>query len=484
LVKQVGKAAGVGVLQEAPEEMAQEMVGYFGEQAGFKLPDTPEDMIALQNRILNAGIGGGTLGGGIGAVRKVASSALTQRGSPDNLDAEYHKTLVGGVPTADSVINDARAMIEDPNNAPDLSALKSSEEFKRASSGVAGGVMNWFKDKGLRSTYDKWSNTIMGADGYRGKFSAALSTMIGANRALAGGSIEEAQAKVSRELQNSFGSPDDIKREFGVSMVQVSAALSDPKATDFIKRLIDIKTAHGEPNTKDALQFLKGKGTDLGIQEKHAEALAKYADRLDSLITTYNNRTKQDLTVEQFLDLKPVNKNAINSSQAEFSNLLSTTLGITTKEANDAVSRILNSNDMNFATDPFDDPFNETQETMMVRDNLAGILNDPKHAGKFAKFLNRDVNENAYGLAAKGAASYVNRTYIGNKGSHLAALLDAAVKSGEIPPERAAFMAKELSDWLEMRQGTFHEVRNKYLKGALHQQPRSSTLYALDHDSG
>jgi hypothetical protein len=479
IAKKVGKAVGIGVLEEAPEEMLQETTQYFGEQSGFKLPDNPEDMIALHNRILNAGVGGAVLGGGLGGTRKLASGMMTQRGAPDNLDAEYRKTLVDGVPTTSSVIDDARVMIEDPNAPPSLVNLKSQEEFKRSSSGLAGGVMNWFKDKGLRSTYDKWSNTIMGADGYRGKFSAALSTMIGANRSINGGSIEEEQTRVARELQNSFGSPDDIRRDFGVSMVKISAALTDPKSLDFIKRLLDIKAGHGESTTASALQYLKGQGTGLGIQEQYADGLAKYADRLDSLITKYNDRTKQNLSVNSFLDLKPVNKNAINSNQGEFANLLSTTLGITTKEANDAVSRILNSPDMNFATDPFDDPLNESQETMMVRDNLAGILNDPKHAGKFAKFLNRDVNENAFGLAAKGAASYVNRNFIGNKGGHLAALVDAAVRTGEISPERGAFMAKELSDWLEMRQGTFHEVKNKYIKGALHTINFLSTVSSL-----
>jgi len=472
-LKQMGGAAKRGVLDEAPEEMLQELTQYYGEQAGFVNPDTPEGIAALKNRILNAGVGGAVLGPTFGVAHHALAYKSQAKPTDVTMDADFRDNQVGingRVPTAQEIIDKANKSRGEEDQVLGLAEIKAAETFKRTSSGIVGSALNWVKDKGLSSLYGKWSSALAGDNGHSGEYSAALWTLLGANRAFNGGSIEEQQAEITKKLQNSFGSPVEVSKDFNMPMAKVSGVLADPKVQNTILKLIDTKEASGDSTTTNALNYFtdNGKISDmLGNFVEHKAAIAKYADRIQSLVDAYNDKTNSKLSVRDFIRLKPVNKNAIQNNQQEFAGLLSKHLGISGSEANQAVSKLLGDPTTTFISDPFDDIFNDSMNSHLVRDNLSKILNDPKHAGEFSKYLNMDMNENAYGLAAKGGSHYVNKNLIGENGSHLASLLQAAIDKGELTSERASFVAHELNDWLGMREGSFHEVKNKYAMGAL-----------------
>lgn len=476
MLKQSGRAAVRGLFDEAPEEMLQELTQYFGEERSFDLPDDPADFAKLQNRIINAGVGGAVLG----PTFAVGSTVLRNLGKGPHIDSqaldiefrEKQMSIIGRVPTANEIINDANNQIADINNPPALNNLKSAEVFKRNASGVVGSVVNWWQDKGLSSLYDKWSNTLAGNDSHKGNYTAALFSLLGANRAFNGGSIEEQQARVTTELQNSFGTPTMITNDFGMPMSKVSGIVADPKVQSTIVKLIETMEASGDASTKEALQYYTDNNkidSMLGSNSQYKSAIAKYADRIYSLVNSYNSRTGSKLTVKDFLELKPVNKNAIQSNKIGFASLLSKHLGITQEEANNAVSMLLGDPTSTFVSDPFDDLFNTNPNAVNIQNKIKNVLSDPTLLPEFAKYLNLDINENAYGLAAKGGSAYVNKNLIGNEGNHLASLIQSALNNGEITNDKASFLAKELSDWLDMRKGVYHDVinKNKYAMGAL-----------------
>jgi len=473
--RKVGKAVVSGVVNEAPEEMIQEATQYFGEKKGIALPDDPYEMIKLKNRIINAGVGGAVLGGTFGGAGRVMRNAVTANpnATPQSSDTEFRQNMMntfGKVETARGMIEDAESD-QTPGGEPTLEELSRAEGFKRQASGAIGKISSFFKDKGLGGLFGKWSSNLAGSDSHAGGYSAALWTLLGANRAFNGGSIEEQQSHIAQELQNTFGSVDEVKRAFkGLPISNISSILSSSEVKQALLSLLGAKHAENAA-TVDSAVLSHGSGLDilLGKHAEHKEAITKYADKIDSLINAYNSRTGSKLTPEQFLEMKPVNKSAIDRNPSEFASLLVKHLGITQAEAQETVARLINDTSVNYLTDPFDDLFDAATRpnSAIVKDNIEAILNDPKHAGVFGKFLNQDVLENAYSLAAQGAAKYVNKHLIGNDGSKLATLIQAAVSNGELSSERASFVAHELKDWVAMRRGTYHEITNVYAKGAL-----------------
>lgn len=489
LMKKLAGSTVDGVLNEAPEEMAQELTQYFGEQRSFDLPTGQHEQISLKNRILAAGIGGAALGPVFGGARTILKHvAQPNPNAGIGSDAEFRNKFGGDpnnsqpIPTAKAILDDAVSKYKDEHEDTTLETMKAPESFKRSASGLAGGAMNWFRDKGISSLADKWSNTVMGAYKYAGDRTAALATLLGSNRAFNGGSIEEQQAHVTRDLQNAFGSQDEVTKDFGMNIHRVNAVLSDPKVQQGILKLLDTKENNGDRSAMDALKFHEERG-DLrdifGIHTESAPAIAKYADRIVGLLSAYNDRNQARLTPGEFINMKPVDKNAIQRNQGEFTALLMKHLGVSLPEAQQAVTRILGDPTQVFITDPFEDMMRLDTQALTIRDNLQELMNDPTRKHHFAKYLSHDVNENAYGLAAQGAARYVNANLIGHDGEHLAKLIRAAVDEGEVSSERGAFMAYELSDWLSMRRGTYHEVKNPYVLGALNVVNFLSTVSSL-----
>jgi hypothetical protein len=93
--------------------------------------------------------------------------------------------------------------------------------------------------------------------------------------------------------------------------------------------------------------------------------------------------------------------------------------------------------------------------------------------------MSHNIIDNAYSLAASGAAFNTNKELIGKDGSKLAALVQQMKDNGDIDDVQASFIAKEIQDVLAMRNGEFKAITNPYLKGALNTLNFLSTITAL-----
>lgn len=476
-MRSIPKAGFGGFISETPTEVAQEITQYFGEKSGFNLPTTEEEQIKLKNRLLNAGVGGAFLGTGFGAGGRAVSNLVTRPdGSVHSSDVELRKKVMdtfGYIPTAREVADNAANTTDQPS----LDSLAEGERLKRQVSGIGGSIRNWAVDKGLSSLVGKWSDTIKGKE-EGGTNTNALWSLLGSSRVFGGGSVEEQQALIHQTIQNKFGSPDELRASFGNKTVaEVSSLLNAKDVKSTLESLVNIMNGSGvDAQMASTMIDIGGR---LGAYSQHKEAVVKYASRLNDTLKAYNEHSGDRLDISEFMELRPINRTAIQRHPGDFANLLVKHLQITPQEADEAVTRLTNDADMNLATDPFDDLFNSNPNAGAVKSNLQGVLNDPANAEVFAKYLNTNPVENAYALAAKGAASFVNKQLIGKDGYKLAALLNAGVREKEISPERASFVAKELQDWLDMRRGKYHEITNKYAKGALSVVNFLSTVSSL-----
>lgn len=470
-----------GVISEAPTEGLQEITQYFGEQAGFKLPDNPEDMQALKNRVMNSITGGAVLGGSMAgagtAVRNLATRADGRQVTPDAVLREKIMSQFGYIPTAEEVAKDA---LNDQQTNGTFASLDSLAAGHAAHTSVVGSISDWVSQGGVHQLWDKWSNVLKGTD-TEGNYVNSLWALIGSSRAIGGGSIEEQQKAIHNELQNKFGSPDELRAAFGdKSLTAITSILSRPEVKAAVERIDRLMRARNQT----AAQVAPSLDLDrtLGAFAGDKAGVIHYADRLNNLLKQYNEITKPGvaigrMTVNDFMNLQPVNRTAVQRNPSEFTALLVKHLGISRKEAEEATNRISNDMDMQTILDPFNSMYNSSANASAIHTSLDQLMQT--NPGLFAKFVNNNPVENAYALTAKGAASFVNKNLIGQDGDHLAALLNQAIMDKEISPERAAYVASQLKDWLAMRRGTYHEITNKYAKGALAVVNFLSTVSAL-----
>jgi hypothetical protein len=454
-------------LAEGGTEGLQELTQYFGEQGSLSLPDNQTDMSALKNRVLNASAGGVGLGGAFGAgghllLRGTTSADVTPKMNDLQRQASLINTF-GYVPNASEQIDRAVQGSEEAN----LADLAQAENLRRETSGVTSAISNWWQNKGVKSLWDKWSNMFT-ADGKEGNNLLALQSLLGSSRAFNGGSIEEQQRHMAQQLSNMFGSPDEIKVAFGTkSLAEISMLLSDPKITEAILKLNRVSEGLDVKGVRDAVTRYD-LNADIGAHNvKYREGIIAYTEKLGALVKEYNRVTGQELSLQQALESKPVNKQAIARNTGEFKKLLMQHMKLAPHEADEVVNKILNNVDVNAITDPMEAFFGASDPLADLKNRTEQALNDPAVKTAFHKFLHHDPLANASSLAAKGAAIYTHKNLLGKNGSHLAALVKGAIDEGSISPERGSMFAKELQDWIAMRNGEYHPVNNPYVKGAL-----------------
>jgi hypothetical protein len=365
------------------------------------------------------------------------------------------------------------------NDASTLKEMAQSETDKRRNSGLGGGIVDWFKEKGLNSTWQKWATTIRGSD-TGGMNLNAIWTLIGAAKTLNGGSIEEQQSGVLHRLSNAFGSPDDIRAAFGgkLKLSEIKNMMSNPELKEDFSNLMKMMESHGL-TAQQAFERMSGV---FRSQPEHTSALVGIADRFNSLLNEHGKITGSRMTADDFFNMAPLNKNAIAQNTSGFITKLKNVLGMDSAAANELANRYLNSNDIVTLLDPTDDALSAMLDdyARTSKESITSLrtkLNQNK--SEFSEFLHNDPLENAYALAAKGAATFVHQNLIGKDGSKLAALIKQAVATKEIGSERASFIAKELKDYLDMRNGVYHPITNKYAKGALQLVNFLSTVSSL-----
>ena len=175
----IGKSAAVGAITESGTESLQELAAYLGEEVTLSLPKTDAEAIKLKNRLLNAAVGGGLLGGVMSGT-STAVATLTNRISPTEITTDtafrdkVSKERGGYVPSA------AELQLEASNKTDvDINTLASLEESKRQTEGVIAKTGSWWADKGITSLFGKYSGTIMKGMQHADEYMGALSTLLG-----------------------------------------------------------------------------------------------------------------------------------------------------------------------------------------------------------------------------------------------------------------------------------------------------------------
>jgi len=479
------KGAGKGVLGEAPEEVLQEAIQYAGSRSSLDLPTSEIEQRDLKNRMLAAGIGGAVLGAGFGTIGAAASrSKGNQLGGPTTTDVEYRKKLFedeGVIKSASEIISEAEVGLAAAKyDSEDLKDQARPEVIRQTMQGGMGNVSSWWQNKGFKSLHQSWGKTIVGISEHAGQAMAALSTLIGANKSLNGGSVDEQQHNVANDIRNAFGTLDKLKEAFpGMSRQEISSVFRDPEVVKAISLLSQKKMHEKKASVRDILNSVNVDSILSGDNLARKEAIIDYADKVSSFLDKHNKWTEQKISVEDLLNNKPLNKNSISSDSKGFAKALAETFKVPLDDALELTNQILNNKDIHNVEDTIDDLLNGGNKFTQIRQNLLANLNTPEMETAFAKYMVHDISDIIIAKADKGASLYVNKNLIGKDGSKLAALLQMADISGEISKDKKAFIAKELSDWLAMRRGEYKPINNEYIKGALNTVNFLATIAAL-----
>ncbi len=471
----IGKAAGMGVVSEGPTEGLQELAQYFGETSSLNVP-TGEDYSKLKNRVLNATVGGALLGGAIGGAGATAKNlTFSDKTFNRSNDVEFREQFKGNVPFALDIANEAFSS----NQEVSLDKLAEMEATKRAIQGIPSKLNSWWQDKGVSSLWDKWSNTIMGDSIHKSRYTGALATLLGAGNAVNGSSITDQQALIEANIHKHFGTKEEMEAMFdGMDSKKVSILLANPKVLDLMERMVRRKKGIFAENM-DSIVGKYDLDKELGEFAKYKNGIVEYANRIDNMISTYNDATNSQLRFDDFIEQRPLDKTIVSRYFNQFVNDLSDVLGMSQQEATKLANTVLDNTSVNSLEDALDDILNFDTSSLKNKDELAKRLYNENNRGKFHKYFSHDLVDNAYTLSARGAAKYVNTNLIGKDGSKLAALIEAAKVNGDLTDQEASFMAKEIKDFLDMRAGKYHPVTNPYVRGALNTVNFLSTITSL-----
>jgi hypothetical protein len=493
-IKGIGGATASGAFVESGVETLQELTGYFGEQGGFNLPSSPEEMTKLKSRLANAAAGGAVLGGGLSGGLKTysvltAPSDVVPRSSTD---VEFREKYISDIneqraasgdtpivtmPSTIEVISETLKSQEKNPIETSLNALASAETAKRQTEGVFAKTMSAIKDKGISGLFGKFSDIITGDTTHKSIYSATLSTLLGSSTAVNGASIENHQAILESNIFKNFGNIENFISSFGgVSATEASRIISNPTVTNAISELARIKRDLFANSTRDIADKIN---IDYGNFGDFKDSIIDYADRISNLTKAYNQATGKDLSVRQFLEYKPLDKTIVSKNSGQFVRDLQQHLGMNYADATELTNAILDNKQVNSFEDSLDELLNGNAEKIKDKQGLEAKLAQPGVKSFFNQYMSHNIIDNAYSLAASGAAFNTNKELIGKDGSKLAALVQKMKDNGDIDDVQASFIAKEIQDVLAMRNGEFRPITNPYLKGALNTVNFLSTITAL-----
>lgn len=457
------KAGGTGALAEGVTESLQQTIQYFGGTQGEL-----KDPIELTNQVVNAFVGGAALGGAMSGGGRTISLLTT---SPTNtsltsdlLFREKQLNEKGSVDNTLDVISEANSIsVQDP----DLSLNKTSlpEESKRETAGLGAVVKNWWNDKGIKSLFGKYSNTIIDDRGYRGKFMAAFATVLGANNAVNGGDIYSNQDTIAGVIRNSFGDPKAIQGLFkDLNTDQISKILSNPDVIGFMDTYVS------NPSVADP----KSLPTEI---RQYADSLKQAADKINSALSRHNTllgKTSEDTkqTIAKFFSEKFFNKGFIANNRETFLKDLQGTLNLNEKQAIAFYDMIMGKQ----AEMSFEDML---QTNIASASNLSAKIDTQDTQRLMEKYFHNNIFDNVFSFAQRSGVEYVNKNLIGKDGAIFASLINAAQQAGEINAQEASFMAKEAKDFLAIREGTYKKIDNPLYNGILGTITFFSTIASL-----
>jgi predicted transcriptional regulator len=478
-IKAGGKAALADGAVEAATETGQEFLAMLGAK-NFDMSKI--DMEEAQNRLLNAMVAGGTLGGiiggGRGAISDYKVSALGDfdsdadltRASNDYKNQEERK--MAGLPTnmEDVLVNnsessevfDSKRKEEDKKElSGNLNDIAKPEEDKRKKEGFVGTLKEiWNKGVGglHKGMFRELSDRFQG----KGPETNAIFSMAGGNKTLSGASAEEYQQLREAELLSIIDHEDNVVVDFNVASAKdVSNIMLDSEVVKLVER---VSEAYSDGTAKDGHVSWRAAYNAL-VDNGSIKFPEKFADKRDAILSMGEKIDRFDAAVAKLtgrkkvsgLSKKTFNKGAIAAKRDGFIAALIAN-GFKQSEAEALYASILDKEFIN-ATEDIQDSFLNVDMSNIARLNPSDLQALNSEAN-MQEFFNSDLFYNASAIAGSVVAADTNRKYFGKDGSVIANQIKRAFDAGEIDADEAAYIAAEFRDYLKMRAGEYKVIQS------------------------
>jgi len=475
------QATVVNGAEEALTETGQEILGLLGAN-GFDLSEVDEGEI--RNRLLNASVAGFALGGTMGGTGATYSgyrqkaliagydqANMAKADQDIRLREEYINQKVGNNDTPEN-----RARVEDQyrveniidetinldKTAPDLTKQAGVEARHRKNRSIFTQASDFIKERGIISgQYKGYMQTNKERFGDRGEYMAKYFSLYGVSRIFKGNNIFEDQLINERNLLNDVGQEAQFSAAFGKNnSSQASAIMNDPRLKETIKDVVR-KLENGKYQAvKDAFANNDAIALPQDLQA-YQEPIMDYIQKVYDYA-----RRRQQLTGDQNLNVMDVfnrrafRKREIAANPDQFKAAV-IAAGVSVKQAQRLLREILEQ-DVNSPNDMLEENFDvlNMDDTLdMANIDRTKLFKSPE----MSKFMSDNLFYNLNADASATAARVTAKKYI-NNGRTPAYLLQKAFEAGEIDRREMSFLAQETIDFIDIRKGTYKQIKNETAK--------------------
>jgi len=460
--KDTGKAFLKGGAAEALTETGQELFASLGEKSTLDI--TELDTNELTNRLMNAAVAGGTLGGIMSFSSQVKSNMNYLGALSANKAAD---------PTKASMDMKDKQMFKEENSGKEMSvddiierindnedSLKELIELEYANGERPDTIAQGLKDLDKKSFSNTWrglSRDLYIKYGNKSKSLKKLFALIGGTFWANGAADVDFQNRVENGLNEIIGPAETALAKFGVkSQKELTDIFSD---RDIINLFNELKNKiNYNPDAYYDFKSAFNSDEDFSFPDKYKDKQDLLFDYFQK-INNYNNKISS-ITGEDFnlLQRKTFNKVKITNDMAGFVEALEES-GMSAKDAEAIAYDILDIEALQETHNLFDgNLFNSPLKAKDV--DINRLRGNPK----LDPYLNDDLFYNMSAINGTTAAILTNSKYYGTNGKNLAYFIKEAYINDEITADEAAYLAAELKDYLDIRKGEYKKIENPTLK--------------------
>lgn len=465
-----GGAILKGTAGEAITEVMQETIGY---AAANNLNFSEMDLAEYQNRIMNAGVAGGVLGGvfstgsqGLQAFNRYSAYRASQEANKsaassdlqrqDALKEQGQDTSIWGV-----IKRTAASKLDEKN---DLASIAKAETDRRKTKGVLGKAWEFVRDRGLRGLWEGNLKEIDNRFGHIPSIAAALG-LLGGNSVYSDGNIETAQHQTDTGLRSRVGSEAEALERFKVRDTDtISNIMNAPAVQELDTKLRDRIQTNNSLNTfEDAYKDIGSPEIDTTVDMK---LILDYLNRAYDFDKKRAELMKGDINKLNMWKDKTWDKLKIDRNKSKFIDTLIDELKMNRGAAEDFTNRLLEQEDASIVND---DMLNKDLSADDIFGMLTGVENitsisKEKLASvpKLQEFFNSNMFYNVAGLSGATSSAWANSNFLGTNGSRLAQLINEAGDS--LSAEDKAYLAAEFMDVMAIRKQKWNEIKNPTVK--------------------
>ena len=464
-IRQLLKGAGIGAGSEGLTEVGQETVGYLAAVAGS---DKEYSDAELLDRMVNAAIGGGVLGGAFtvpgtayntGAWKDVQhrlAPADAKRRSLQNRWAEQEIKENGRLQSHAEILSEAEAAANRRAQAgqhdENINARAQRDEERRGARGIGQTARElWEGVPGLwrGATRHIFTDELQGRSRAARQIASIFSGQL--NQMYSGATFENAKHLKLAEYKNLIDRPTEIITSFGFDGRKIQTKKELKKVSDIIYSAY--QATGGD--------WSKLKDTEFAQYEQAILKFDKEAKRLTDKVFADSKKYNPKLNKLQDYAYrhKSIDKRKVEKDTAGFQQDLEERFGVGKEEAADLVNQIINQND----------PFSLT--------NLGGLkpaahkgrtLNLSDDAEFSAKWLNDNIFDNLSDVAKTGARYTSYQQFLGENNKilngKLAEMEQELIESGMDKDEARKATdkaARGMRDYLDAESGNYKRPKTE-----------------------